>query len=75
MRDGRHTSEGNSAFDSALRQRCPAWGLRDVANVATCAGENGLRLDRVIQLPANNLSLVFRKDREGPDRPAPAKTS
>ncbi len=75
MRDGRHTSEGNGAFDRALRARCPAWGLRDVAGVAACAGRNGLRLDRVIQMPANNLSLVFRKDHKAPDRPAPPKTS
>ncbi len=74
MRDGRHTSGGNRAFDKALRELCPDWGLRDVAGVAACAGRNGLRLDQVIQMPANNLSLVFRKDREAPDRPAASKT-
>ena len=75
MRDGRHTSGGNRAFDRALRESCPDWGLRDVAEVAACAGRNGLRLDQIIQMPANNLSLVFRKDRAAPDRPAPTKTS
>lgn len=52
----------NAAFDADLRRRDPEWGIRDVADVAAVAGENGLRLDEIVDMPANNLSLLFRKE-------------
>jgi Protein of unknown function (DUF938) len=60
-RDGRHNSEGNRQFDRALRARDPALGLRDVNEVADCAAGHGLALERIIDMPANNRSLVFRR--------------
>jgi cyclopropane fatty-acyl-phospholipid synthase-like methyltransferase len=60
MRHGTHTSEGNKAFDEGLRRQNPAWGLRDVDDVTACARQNGLRLDEIVEMPANNLSLIFR---------------
>ena len=62
MRDGRHNSEGNRQFDQALRARDPALGLRDVNDVADCAARHGLALEAVVEMPANNRSLVFRLD-------------
>ncbi|MEP6870104.1 MAG: DUF938 domain-containing protein [Novosphingobium sp.] len=51
----------NAIFDESLRSRDPRWGLRELNEVAACALANGLRLDQVIEMPANNLSVVFRK--------------
>jgi SAM-dependent methyltransferase len=55
------TAESNEAFDASLKSRNPAWGLRQVEDVAALAAENGFALDRRSEMPANNLSLVFRK--------------
>ena len=51
----------NAAFDLDLRSRNPDWGLRDLAAVAACAEAQALRLARVAEMPANNLTVVFRK--------------
>lgn len=59
MRDGRHTAPSNAAFDRSLRAQDPSWGIRDLDDVAAAA--TGFALDRVIEMPANNLSVVFRK--------------
>ena len=60
-RDGRPTSPGNETFDRSLRQRDPAWGIRDLEEVTTLADREGFALDRVVDMPANNLSVVFRR--------------
>jgi hypothetical protein len=60
-RAGVETAPGNEAFDQSLRSRNPEWGLRDVADVAAEAAGNGLALESIVPMPANNLSLVFRK--------------
>jgi SAM-dependent methyltransferase len=58
-RGGRHTSPGNEEFDRALRAENPEWGLRDAeAVVAEAAGE-GLALREIVEMPANNLTLVL----------------
>jgi SAM-dependent methyltransferase len=51
----------NEAFDADLRRRNPDWGVRDLEAVAELAGSHGLTLDERIPMPANNLSLVFRR--------------
>lgn len=53
-------TESNTSFDAALRQQNPEWGLRYVEDLAKEARGSGLRLDQIIEMPANNLSLVFR---------------
>jgi hypothetical protein len=58
---GRHTSAGNEAFDEHLRQEDKTWGIRDVDEVAAEAAFRGLELESQVVMPANNLSLVFRK--------------
>jgi hypothetical protein len=60
-RAGIETAPSNEAFDESLRARDPEWGLRDLETVEEEAGKHGLRLDRVVEMPANNLSLLFRK--------------
>ena len=60
-REGRHTAPSNEAFDAWLKERDPAFGVRDLAEVQSAAAANGLRLDEIVEMPANNLSLVFAK--------------
>jgi SAM-dependent methyltransferase len=55
------TAPSNEAFDESLKARDPEWGLRDLATVAAEAETHGLRLDAVVEMPANNISAVFRK--------------
>jgi Protein of unknown function (DUF938) len=55
------TAESNEAFDVSLKSRNADWGLRSVEDVTAIAAQHGLALDRYISMPANNLSLVFRK--------------
>ncbi len=62
FRDDVPTAESNLAFDASLRQRNPAWGIRNLADVGACATANGLRLAEVVEMPANNLSVLFRRD-------------
>ncbi|MEN8195371.1 MAG: DUF938 domain-containing protein [Pseudomonadota bacterium] len=61
MRDGEHTAASNAAFDESLRGRNPAWGIRDMGEVAAVAGAHGMTLESVIAMPANNFSLILRK--------------
>lgn len=51
----------NEAFDQSLKARDPAWGLRDVDEVAGEAAWQALTLEEVVDMPANNLTLVFRR--------------
>ena len=51
----------NAAFDADLQRRDGAWGLREVDAVAACAAVHGLALEACIDMPASNLSLIFRK--------------
>lgn len=59
--DGAHTAPSNAAFDADLRARDPRWGVRDVGEVRGAAEPVGLVLEEVVTMPANNLTLVFRR--------------
>lgn len=60
VQHGVETAPSNIAFDQSLKERNPAWGLRDVADVEVAAGAQGFRLEAIEPMPANNLSLIFR---------------
>lgn len=60
-RDGRPTTAGNARFDASLRATSPQWGLRDLEDLAETAGRHGLALNEIIDMPADNFSLVFEK--------------
>ena len=61
MRGGHHTAPSNAAFDASLRRHNPDWGLRNVEDLAELAATQGLVLSEVVEMPANNLSLVFKR--------------
>jgi hypothetical protein len=62
-RGGEHTAPSNAAFDASLRARNPEWGVRDVGDISTLAAGVGLVLIDSVQMPANNLILVFERSR------------
>jgi SAM-dependent methyltransferase len=74
-RFGRHTALSNEAFDVQLRANDPAWGLRDLEAVVELAGTAGFELAEVVDMAANNLSVVllsegdrtFEHERRRPD--------
>lgn len=61
MIDGLHTAPSNEAFDRQLRFQNEAWGVRDLQEVTAEARRHGLRPAGSFEMPANNLSVVFRK--------------
>ena len=58
---GHHTGEGNVAFDAVLRAEDPAWGIRDVEDVAELAAHAGFGPPEVTPMPANNRLVVFQR--------------
>jgi SAM-dependent methyltransferase len=60
-RGGEHTAPSNAAFDSSLRSRDAAWGVRDLDEVAALAQKRSLALNEVVPMPANNLAVVLRR--------------
>jgi SAM-dependent methyltransferase len=61
-RGGAHTAPSNAAFDASLRAQDPAWGVRDLEAVVSLAEAAGFSAPAIMEMPANNLSLIFRKD-------------
>lgn len=55
------TAPSNEAFDQSLKSRNPEWGLRNVEDLSAEAEASGLGLDRLVAMPANNLTLVYRR--------------
>lgn len=61
-REGRHTAPSNAAFDrDFLKARNPAWGVRDLEAVAALAQASGFGAAQPHEMPANNLSVLWRK--------------
>lgn len=59
-RGGKHSAPSNEAFDGSLRARNSEWGVRDLDEITALAEASGFALDEIIEMPANNLSVVFR---------------
>jgi SAM-dependent methyltransferase len=60
-RKGGPTAPSNERFDQDLRRQNPAWGVRDIEAVAAQAAAEGFASPLVEDMPANNLSLIFRR--------------
>ncbi|MEM1195609.1 MAG: DUF938 domain-containing protein [Pseudomonadota bacterium] len=50
----------NVEFDEGLRQRDPEWGIRHVEDLDTLAAAHGFTRSVRCEMPANNLTLVYR---------------
>jgi len=61
-RHGEHTAPSNAEFDKVLKQQNARWGVRcldkDVAPLASCYGFD---LQEIVSMPANNLTVIFRR--------------
>jgi hypothetical protein len=60
-RNGAHTTPSNEAFDESLRARDPSWGIRDLEAVIDLARNAGLASPDIVEMPANNLSVIFER--------------
>jgi hypothetical protein len=58
---GVHTAPSNEAFDANLRAHNKDWGVRDIGDVVKLAARHRLDLAERIEMPTNNLSLVFQR--------------
>lgn len=59
LRADAQTAQGNIDFDASLRARNPEWGIRSLEEVAKAA--EGFSLERFVEMPANNLTVIFRR--------------
>ena len=59
-RGGVHTAPSNAAFDQSLRAQNPEWGVRDLEVVTEEAHIRGLAASDVIEMPSNNLTVIFQ---------------
>ena len=60
-RGAQHTSPSNERFDERLRAEDARWGVRDLDELAVLATSVGFEPSEIIAMPANNLSLVYRR--------------
>ena len=60
IRKTMHTSESNLKFNQNLKLQNPHWGLRQLEDVNEVAMKNGFKEDKVIEMPSNNLSVIYR---------------
>jgi DNA modification methylase len=61
-RGGKHTAPTNESFDYSLQQQNSEWGVRNLEDVEVVALQNHLILSEIVEMPANNLSVVFQKE-------------
>tara|TARA_Y100000589_G_scaffold324258_1_gene360140 strand:+ start:1113 stop:1742 length:630 start_codon:yes stop_codon:yes gene_type:complete len=56
-----HTSESNALFDKSLKMQNWNWGVRNLEDVYEEGKKNGFTQYDLIQMPANNYIVIFRK--------------
>ena len=56
-----HTAETNESFDHHLRSQNADWGIRNFEHVVSEAEKVDLKFVDNINMPANNLTIIFRK--------------
>ena len=58
----KHISKSNYFFDNSIRAKNDLWGIRNIEEVSEEAKKNSFSKKNIIRMPANNLSLIYRKD-------------
>jgi hypothetical protein len=61
LEDDVATAPSNLDFDADLKARNPQWGLRSLAWLDGLAARHGFSRTRRVAMPANNLTLVYRR--------------
>jgi len=56
------SADSNVAFDRSLRSRDRSWGVRELEEIRSIASSHGLVHEQSVTMPANNLTVVFRRD-------------
>jgi hypothetical protein len=59
---GKYTSDSNRAFDLQLKSQDPEMGLRDIRSLEALANKNDMQLIDQVRMPANNQTLVFKRN-------------
>ena len=57
----KHTSQSNYLFDNSLKMQNDNWGIRNLEEVSDEAKKNSFFQEEIINMPANNLSIIYRK--------------
>lgn len=60
---GRFNTESNANFDASLRARDPDMGIRELEKIDGLAEDGGMCRARTYAMPANNLLLIWQKDK------------
>lgn len=61
-REGVHTAQSNANFDESLQKQNPQWGVRNLEDVVALANHHQFQLQKVVSMPANNLSVILRHE-------------
>ncbi|CAB3240751.1 unnamed protein product [Arctia plantaginis] len=61
-KDGVITPDSNVQFDASLKARNASWGLRDIVDLVKLAEQNNLTLIDTVEMPANNKTLIWKKN-------------
>jgi hypothetical protein len=56
-----HTSKSNYLFDNSLKIQNDLWGIRNIREVSEEGKKNGFIQENIIEMPANNFSIIYRK--------------
>ncbi|MEL7188792.1 MAG: DUF938 domain-containing protein [Pseudomonadota bacterium] len=58
--DGVKPAPSNLQFDVSLKSRNREWGIRNLADIDDLAAQHGFTRTARFEMPANNLSLIYR---------------
>ena len=58
----KHISKNNYFFDNSIRAKNHLWGIRNIEEVSQLAKKNRFCQKNIIRMPANNFSIIYRKD-------------
>tara|TARA_Y100001968_G_scaffold229404_1_gene212202 strand:- start:5329 stop:5961 length:633 start_codon:yes stop_codon:yes gene_type:complete len=59
FRIAKKPSESNLIFDRFLKKQNPLWGIRQLEQVSDIANKHGFKLAKTIEMPANNISVIY----------------